>query len=262
MRVITWNMGCASERSKYRENHAEAWRRIESLDPDVALLQEVRQVPESIDPRCVVASPRDRGGTFLTVVYARHGRVVRLQLDRALSTVVLGQAVVTEVTGASGHSVVFASVHALAGLPSPEARMAFEALPKGGGLKLSTDAGSWHAQAILHAVDELVVGRRFVVGGDFNMAWRFDEEQGSEGGYWASAHFQAARNKGWRRCHLKFHAGEERTFFRGARELYQLDHLFADKITYDSASRCDVLEVDDLERLSDHATMILDFTAE
>jgi endonuclease/exonuclease/phosphatase family metal-dependent hydrolase len=258
MRVITWNMGCAYERSKYRANHAEAWSRIERLDPDVALLQEVGYIPQSIDPERVVATPRNPDSTFLTVVYARRGKVVRLLTDPSLSTVVRGQAVVAEVSGASVHPVVFASVHTLTGLPSAEAKLAFEALATDGRLQLSTDTGSWHPQVILQAVDQHVGGRRFVVGGDFNVAWRFDEEQGSEGGYWASAQFQAARSKGWRRCHLKFHAGEERTFFRGARELYQLDHIFADKITYDAASRCDVLQMEDQDRLSDHAPMILE----
>lgn len=257
MKILTWNMGCAFG-SKYRAAHADAWAVIESLDPDIALLQEVALVPESIDPTCVVRAPRASGAAFHTVIYVRRGSVVRLDSDVSLAAALSGQAVLAEISSLDTENLIVASVHTRTGPPRAADRELFDILPPSVRSQLPRDAGSWNAHIILMSIDAHVKKRRFVAGGDFNLAWRFDEMQGGRQNYWASAQFKEHRDRGWRRCHLKFHAGEERTLFRGRDELYQLDHFFADEETYRQTTRCDVINLDERDRLSDHAPMILE----
>ena len=232
MRIITWNMGCAYP-GRYRAAHAEAWGQVEALDPDIALLQEVDQVPDSVDQDTVVCSPRDREGGSHTVVYARRGTVTMLGPEPDLAPALLGQALITEVAGLTPEPLVMVSVQAL--------------------------AGSWNTQIILDAVTGVSANREFVVGGDFNLAWRFEETQHSHS---ASDQFKAMRDQGWLRPHLKFHAGEQRTLFDGMDQLYQLDHFFVDHRTLQRSTRCDVVNLDEQDRLSDHAPLLLEVEGE
>lgn len=51
MHILTWNMGCAFQGSKYRAAHGHAWEQIEALNPDIALLQEVSEIPPGLTQR-------------------------------------------------------------------------------------------------------------------------------------------------------------------------------------------------------------------
>lgn len=67
---------------------------------------------------------------------------------------------------------------------------------------------------------------------DLNIAWGMDALYDSKHGMYGSGLlFTRARDAGWWRCHLKFHAGEEQTFFRPGQpgQMYQLDHIFSDR---------------------------------
>lgn len=257
MRIMTWNMGCAFQGSKYRRAHGEAWNRLEELDPDVAFLQEVSHIPESIDTARVVSAPRNQDGTYQTVVYSRRGSLRRLMPSPVLAPALMGQAVLAEPANSSSTKpIVLASVHTVTGHPQAVMELAFEALPPDVKARFPGDRGSWNAHVILEAVAQSTSGGRFIVGGDFNLAWRFDETDKSRR-YWASDQFRAMRDKGWLRPHLKFHAGEERTLFRRENEFFQLDHFFVDQDTYDNSTSCDVLHLEDQDRLSDHAPLML-----
>lgn len=259
MRVLTWNMGCAYG-GTYHAGHPEAWRRLESLEPDVALLQEVLAVPDWVDPAHIIAEPRNTGGRFRTLVYVRGGSCNRVAPHPVLGPLLGGQVVIAEVAGFSEMPILMASVHTRTGPPRDPERSMFDALTpeEKSQLRLPKDSGSWNASLILAEVERVARDRQFVAGGDFNLAWRFDETQGGSTRYWASEQFKAMRNEGWRRPHLKFHAGEERTFFRHPHELLQLDHYFTDEGTYRAATRCDVMYFEDLNQLSDHAPLLLE----
>jgi hypothetical protein len=62
---------------------------------------------------------------------------------------------------------------------------------------------------------------------------------------------------------MKFHVGEEQTFFRAGRptEMYQLDHYLTDEQTYGTATRCDVVQLENRAALSDHAPLLLETNA-
>jgi endonuclease/exonuclease/phosphatase family metal-dependent hydrolase len=259
MRIITWNMGCAFG-WKYRSAHADAWRTVEDLNPDVALLQETGTLPDWVDRSRIIAVARNPGGAFHTVVYVRHGRGVQIPPVAGLAAMLGGQVVLAEIAEVAGSPIVVGSVHTRTGPPAePELGM-FAALSveERTQLALPEDSGSWNATIIQSAIAAATSSGRFVIGGDFNLAWRFDEVDSGLPRHWAAAQFRAMRDAGWRRPHLKFHAGEERTFFRGSRELFQLDHFFTDQMTYDAATRCEVIRLDELGRLSDHAPLLLE----
>lgn len=152
--------------------------------------------------------------------------------------------------------MVVASVHTIPGRPSGWQGPAFDALPPELSAGLPKDRGSWNAHIILDAIARSSSGGRFILGGDFNVAWRFDETD-KVPSHWAGDQFRAMRERGWRRPHLKFHAGEERTLFRHDHELFQLDHFFVDELTYGISTGCDVLDLEDQSRLSDHAPLAL-----
>lgn len=252
-------MGCAFG-NEYRQSHDEAWRRVEQLDPDVALLQECGVIPEWVDPSRIASRPRNEGGRFHTIVYARRGTIQALNPDPILAPMLAGQAVMAEVNLDGASPILFASVHARTGSPEGVDRSHFDALAddERARLALPADTGSWNATSIYTAIARAATQQRTIVGGDFNLAWRFDETDGAPR-FWAAAQFRAMRELGWRRPHLKFHAGEERTLFRKDRphELFQLDHFFTDAQTYAAATSCEVVQIEDLERLSDHAPLML-----
>lgn len=260
VRIITWNMGCGFG-GRYRSNHLNAWRQIEELDPDVALLQEVASIPDWADPSRIIVAKRNEAGTFLTVVYARRGSCELVAPDASVSPLLGSQAVIAEVTGL-GEPLLVASVHTRTGRPKePELSMFHGLDPEvKGRLDLPSDSGSWNASIICSVIEWAAGRRNFVAGGDFNLAWRFDETDPRPTG-WASDQFKAMRDAGWRRPHLKFHAGEERTLFRRPLEIFQLDHFFCDAGTYGRATACDVIHLDDLEELSDHAPLGLTFSS-
>lgn len=255
-------MGCAFG-NEYRQSHDEAWRRVEQLDPDVALLQECGATPDWVDSSQIVTRPRNEGGRFHTIVYARRGTIQALDPDPVLAQILGGQAVMAEITLNGAPPILFASVHARTGPPKGVDRSHFDVLADDvrARLALPADPGSWNATSIYTAIARAATHQRTIVGGDFNLAWRFDEID-TDHRYWAAAQFRAMRELGWRRPHLKFHAGEERTLFRKDHELYQLDHFFTDAQTYAAATSCEVVKLEDLERLSDHAPLMLEVNDE
>lgn len=260
VQILAWNMGCGFG-AEYRSNHLDAWNRIEDLDPDVALLQEVASIPGWVDLGRVIVASRNQTRTFLTVVYARRGSCEPVAPDVVMAPLIGSQVVIGEVSGL-GEPLLVASVHTRTGHPKDPELSMFRALDPEvrDRLELPEDLGSWNAAIIRSAVTHASVGRQFVAGGDFNLSWRFDETESRPTG-WASDQFKAMRDAGWRRPHLKFHAGEERTLFRRPLEMFQLDHFFTDANTYVAATSCDVIHLDDLERLSDHAPLGLTFGA-
>ena len=157
----------------------------------------------------IVQAPRNAEGQFSTVIYARRGSATRIEPDPALAPSLLGQAVIARVGDLLAEPFVVASVHTITGVPKGGHKATFEALALAARKRLPANAGSWNAHIIVEAVAGAATSQRFVVGGDFNAAWRFDETQSS---HWASDQFKAMRKHGWRRPHLRFHAGEERTF--------------------------------------------------
>jgi exonuclease III len=73
MRIITWNIKQASRTS-------DAWKLLTALDPDVALLQEIVDIPASVSPLFAIrfrTAIKSRGGPqrFGTAVFVK-GKII------------------------------------------------------------------------------------------------------------------------------------------------------------------------------------------
>lgn len=95
-----------------------------------------------------------------------------------------------EVVGLSIDPLTVVSVHTMTGVPKGGQVGAFDALSAAARARLPKDSGSWNAHIIMDVVAKASTGGRFVIGGDFNVSWRFDETQDS---HWASDQFRAMR---------------------------------------------------------------------
>lgn len=261
MRAVTWNMGCGYGH-KFRNAHAQAWSYLkEELDPDLAMLQEVGELPAWLSDDQVIRAPRNHGGNFSTVLYSKSGGLLPVAPPPKLADLLDGQAVMGLLPLGSSRPSLVASVHAKTGLID---QAFLDDLPADvrQWFPETADREFWHMVVILAAIEATRrQRRRLVVGGDFNLALRLDEVHGPGSSHWGSGQFfDWARRCGWRRAHLKFHAGEVRTLFRKPKELDQLDHFFVDESTYKTVDACEVLTPPALEDLCDHAPLCLSLT--
>src|SRR6266508_2456016 len=103
MLILSWNMGCGP-RSRYRRSHADAWRYLLELRPDVAFVQEAlrNSEPPSVHGRTFWST--DRGTDSGAAVFTRAG-VVAEPID-VRST---GSYVVCVTVQSSGVPVLLAS---------------------------------------------------------------------------------------------------------------------------------------------------------
>lgn len=113
-------------------------------------------------------------------------------------------------------------------------------------------------QALVDAFEPALAGRRFIVGGDFNAARRWDVVYKKNVYGWL---FDALGEIGAHDCHFGLHEREDQSFWgHQAKEAYQLDHLFVDRKAAPRVVSCAVLTTDDTRRLSDHSPLVLDLT--
>jgi exonuclease III len=255
VRVVTWNMGGVT----YRGKQGRAWSQVMAWDPDVALLQEVYR-PDRLDEHLWSWTPYegipDRG----TLIYSKDG-LTSVETTGQFHTAVSGQVTLAEVQ-LDGAPILFASVHAVTSAVSAHLLDGLD----------TADVSSWGGKSIysldliLADVSAATRGRRFVIGGDFNAALRYDLfHRYSSVGSGYTRWFMKARDAGWRAAHPKFHSGEERTLFRKGLpegENHQVDHLFTDDTTWDQLTRCDVLHVPYLNEFTDHAPLAMEWESQ
>ena len=105
---------------------------------------------------------------------------------------------------------------------------------------------------------ELGRGRRFIVGGDWNISrdlWRIYHPRSHDADF-----FARAADDGWVDCYRRLHKHEGQTWFRVGNLPYQFDHVFCDGTTAALMKSC---EIDphpaSCLRLSDHAPLKVDF---
>jgi endonuclease/exonuclease/phosphatase family metal-dependent hydrolase len=217
MIVVVWNMG----------NRRAAWRyMVDALRPDLALLQEFTPPPE-----------RSQSGQFLharayatrlwgSAVHVKQGAARELPLPPEHR----GWLMAAEVALPGFASLVAVSVHAriVGGYVRPNLDQAFDAL------------------------EPLLAGRSFVVGGDLNLSRNYDTVYGT------THHAQFLDGlpaRGYFDCMRKFHAEEQQTFWRkGMKNAYQDDHVL---VSSDLAARVAACDVADRAALSDHSPLRL-----
>ncbi|MGD8486490.1 MAG: hypothetical protein PVH07_07630 [Chloroflexota bacterium] len=254
MRVVSWNLA-AGTTSRSAGIHDRAWRYLEELDPDVALLQEV--VPpdwarERADWR-LVHRPFVR---WVTAILARAPlRLVELEGPADGELDAMGHLAAAELGLPGGASMLVGSVHTPIGEASrsqlggrdPElVRTARYQVP------FKRDA----AYAVFR---DRTSDRRFIVGGDWSTSRLWDElhDGTSEVDF-----FERAQGDGWVECYRRFHPSEGQTWFRSDEPPYQLDHVFCDPATGALMLSCEIDQRPAKElRLSDHAPLVIEFAA-
>lgn len=253
IRIVTWNMGGGSPGGRAASDLH--WQALDRLDPDVALLQEVTAAPDGVaDNRWHARRRNDAGRVFYTAILARRGTLVPRSFDTGVLQALQGQAVAADYQTGDDPPLLLSSVHTLTGRVDGQLLASIEGPVRD---HLPVGQVPSHMDIVLAALLPLTGHGRFVVGGDVNLAWRLDEQHAKGTSMWGSADwFARVRAHGWRRAHLKFHAGEEQSYHgKGGN---QLDHFFADPATYQSATRCDFVRLDRDHPLSDHDPLLLE----
>ena len=225
VRVVTWNLGFWL----YRTHHDAAWRHLRDvLQPDIALLQEVREVSLAAGEARVFQRVTRSWGT---AIVARHGSLTPIEIPVDLG----GRT--GYVIGARWHrsgeeDLVVVSVHA----------------PIIGGRVFP------YLDRIFSAIKLAVGDHNAIVGGDLNTA-RLAEKVWpgyGHGEFWA----QVERGP-FVDCFRKFHAEERQTVFRPrAVHAFQDDHLFASREVAARVRSCDAVDCEETRRVSDHIPLL------
>jgi hypothetical protein len=253
MRVISWNMGMASESRGKPGLHEQAWHYLLGLGPDLAFVQEALPPSWVRTEGTLIQGPSKRWGSAL---FSPRYPLERLPLPNGSNLRAFGTYLAFAVAQLpDGTDAFVASVHAraatvtqaqLGDLRPDEARRPSARVPRVN-------------DAIFAGLLRLV-GERFIVTGDWNTA----RKQGSEykdklGGEF----FARARDQGWYDCVGEKYGKEEvRTWF-GAGQIRQDDHVFCDQVLGQQAGKPWVAREAATELgLSQHAPLILDFDIE
>lgn len=252
MKIVTWNLQAGFGSNPRR--HDRAWHFLRALDPDVALLQEV-EPPEWAVHEWAVFHGRTyntkRWGSAVVVKRELLASEVRIEAEHKWLKEYEG-AVKLATVSVDSVDVTFASVYA----PAYEVKgKALEGLDRTD-LTYGGIDSVWPLYQIFFDLLKRLTGSRFVVGGDFNAARLMDDVPRFVGGN--RDYFHRIEEAGFVNCLRPFIESEEvQTFFQEGRRPYQLDHLHADKETFQSITSCTVEAFPVVElKLSDHAPIV------
>ena len=249
MRIVSWNMNLSFASGK----HERAWRFLQALDPDVALLQEgfppdwAREHWQIVSARKYPKSHKYFGSAIVT---RQWGRLEELKPeDRPPGLGALwGAAVVAELVG--DDRLWLMSVHSSEKPLTPDR---LEGVPIDG-IRRIDPTSILEIEVAAHDFAGLAAGRVFIAGGDLNSSLEFDDP---------------GRDRN-RRLFDNLAAGgfvdlrlgpEQRTFFREpSKKPYQLDHVYADATTAAAEHTWRVLpDVAEKLEISDHAPIEIEF---
>jgi exonuclease III len=252
MRIVSWNLA-ANTTSRSHAVHDRAWRYLESLDPDVALIQEARP-PEWVAGKkdwMIVQRPFRLWASAIVAKAPLQLTGFEGPFEGVLDDD--GYLATGTVTLPDGASLLVGSVHTPIG-PATDAELGGRDPDAVRTPRYKVPYRRDVAYAIYH---DRVAGQRFLVSGDWNIArlWDTNHRNTSEIDF-----FLRAERDGWIDCYQRLHPeGEGRTWFRGDDPPYQMDHAFCDAATAESLVRCEI-DAHPAETLlvSDHAPLVLE----
>lgn len=254
MRVVSWNLA-RNTVGKNAAKHEGAWRYLEALDPDLALLQEV-EPPGWASTRSDWTMVRGRFAQWGSVIVAK--APLRLTaydgpLVGALDEWGYLATATLEVPGRM--PLLVASVHTPAGKAKPPFLGSLDPMS----IKKSCEKKADSNDVAFEIYRQRTRGHRFLISGDWNVArlWDYPCHRTCE-----TEFFKRACAHGWVECYPKFHPeGEGRTWFGGPKP-YQMDHAFCDRQTAEALLSCDIdAHPAETLGLSDHAPLLLEFKA-
>jgi len=246
MQLLCWNMSGPLRAGSVVDLHEAAWHWIAALQPDVALLQETHVPVWARDHWTVIAEPQ-RDIDFGTVLLARPGVGLRPLPGSPRNDILSDRLTATaELDLGDGTSMVLASV-------SGDGWLRQTSLPA---TPPSSPDVEQPGDALLEAFGDLVAGRRFLVGGDLEIARYLDAPQPVAED---AAFFDRVAAAGWVELSLDADGREGRTWFGSRAEaMFQPDHVFGDAETRSCRTAFEIdswpaAKVD----LSDHAALVL-----
>lgn len=269
MRIITWNIRNATEKSS-------AWIFLAGLNPDIALLQEVRGIPayikESFDflpaisktgkPQKLCAAILVKGKIINDMPLRSEYDWVNREFDESFKGCFIS--CIAQLQNQKPIKVV--SVYSPA---SPIKKERLEGMDVSQ-VKLKLNPKVWGSEIIWSALKNTKSdNERWVVGGDYNSSETFDVEWQKEHQkrFGIQSHgnkeiLDRMRNLGFIEC-LREHSNKITPTFKDPRgNLYhQMDHLFVTNDLYSTIQGCEVgnRSVVFNKSLSDHLPIIADF---
>jgi len=260
MRIVTWNM---------RKSNATAWEYFLELEPDLALLQEVYNIPEAVRSsyECDIQKATHKTGVpqrFNTAVLVRGKIGPRIPLSRGvpwvdhlLNTSFKGTLIAKSVALANGEKLQAISVHSPYFSVCEDRENRIDALPL-----LEIDEKEIYLTDLLLATlknQDLKGEQCWVVGGDMNSSETFDATWGSGNGEFLNG----MKELGLTEC-LRHHNKRLIPTFQNARSkkvLHQLDHLFVSSALANRLAACIVGDANRVfgNSISDHLPIIADF---
>jgi len=238
MRIISWNVRGATKSSP-------AWSLLCNLNPDVALLQEVRSIPKDVSELFDVKLHRavTKGGKpqrFGTAILVKGKIISELPLSSEYDWVNrelkhFSGNLVSCVAKPDGYpELKLISVYSPA-WPVDAARLkGIDVAP----VKLTQNPDVWVTELLWSALKNanLSSGKRWVVGGDFNTSETFDETFSSGN----AEVLERMNNLGLTEC-LRAYKGKLTPTFRNPSDgkiIHQIDHLFVTNNLYSEIVNC------------------------
>jgi len=264
LRICTWNMRRATNTSD------AAWAYLESLNPDVALLQEINSIPNAVSSRYAVLQRRAHGKSGKPQ-HCSTAVLVRGTIEKAITLSSSwdwvndelqrfdGNLVSAEVALDSGELLRVMSVYSPA-WPIDTTRLKDVDISR---IKLIHSSKVWGTELMWDALRNVQRDETpWIVAGDLNSSITFDKHRG--GGPGGNQEIQDRMSDlGFVEC-LRSWQGKLTPTFKnpnGGKVIHQIDHLFASDPLSGKLARCftgDPAKVF-VERLSDHLPIIADF---
>ncbi len=225
MRIISWAIS----------HSRRSWDYLEELDPDIALLQEANPdvAPERVGERWPdrVGWPvRSWGwGSWILAKPA-----LRLTKYPGAQGMELNGWLGPERSLPDGESAIVGSIHA----PPFKVTSEFLAGRDPGPMRLPKYRVPRSFDVAYVTYRELGRGRRFIVGGDWNISrdlWRIYHPRSHDADF-----FARAADDGWVDCYRRLHKHEGQTWFRVGNLPYQFDHVFCDGTTAALMKSCEI----------------------
>src|SRR5438477_2798922 len=253
MRVISWNMGMASESRAKPGLHEQAWHYLLGLGPDLALVQEALPPSWVRTEGTLIHGPIKQWGS---AVFSPRYPLERVRLPERSNLRAFGSYLAFALASLpDGSDALAASVHARHGTAT-RAQL--------GDLRVEDtkrpSARSVQANdAIFFGLQE-VVGDRYIVAGDWNTARKQGSESRDRVG---TEFFERARERGWYDCVRERLGDQELQTWFGPGEIKQDDHRVCDAGLGSVAGQPSVAEQAAAGLgLSLHAPLVLDFDLE
>lgn len=255
LKVITWNT------RRIYPNNIEFWKYFNEINPDISLLQEVKELPVLNEYTSYSISPLTSHNTlqkFQTVILVK-GEIledIELKTDKEWVNQLLDKYkgnIVAKKTLIKDKEINLINVY------SPAWPIQVESDTDLKGIKLENNNELWLADILRYALRNINQNGNWIIGGDFNLSETFDYpvNRGNR------EYLDGMKDLGFVECLTTHNGGLIPTFKNPAdkRIDHQIDHLFVSEVLKDGLTNCRVGDhiVFDMN-ISDHLPIIAELS--